>query len=68
MTTFTPGKAAMWPTLTVWGTLMTASLKMTLLALVAAFTLAACDNTIRGVGRDVGETADAVEDSVPPPQ
>jgi predicted small secreted protein len=27
-------------------------------------TLAACANTVRGVGRDINNTADAVEDSV----
>lgn len=32
------------------------------LGLVAAFTLAACENTIRGAGRDVQETAGAIED------
>ncbi|WP_181704182.1 entericidin A/B family lipoprotein [Chthonobacter albigriseus] len=31
--------------------------------LVAAFTLAACDNTVRGVGRDMRETGDAVQDT-----
>ena len=32
--------------------------------LVMAFMLAACDNTIRGIGRDVRETGDALQDSV----
>jgi len=27
-------------------------------------TVAACDNTIRGVGRDAQESGDAIEDSV----
>lgn len=30
--------------------------------LVSAFVLSACDNTVRGVGRDVRETGQAVED------
>lgn len=33
-------------------------------SLVGALTLAACDNTIRGVGRDVKESGNAVEDVV----
>jgi predicted small secreted protein len=32
--------------------------------LIAALALSACANTVRGVGRDVNATADAVEDSV----
>ncbi|PWV99002.1 entericidin EcnA/B family protein [Hoeflea marina] len=32
--------------------------------LLIALTLASCANTIRGVGRDVNASADAVEDSV----
>lgn len=32
-------------------------------ALVAAFGLAACDNTIRGAGKDVKETGDAIADT-----
>ena len=32
--------------------------------LVMAFLLAACDNTIRGIGRDIRETGDAIQDSV----
>lgn len=34
------------------------------LAGLLALGLAACDNTIRGVGQDVEDSADAVEDSV----
>ncbi|SJZ51464.1 entericidin A/B family lipoprotein [Consotaella salsifontis] len=34
------------------------------LILAAAVTLSACANTVRGVGRDVNSTADAVQDSV----
>ncbi|WP_181707854.1 entericidin A/B family lipoprotein [Chthonobacter rhizosphaerae] len=30
--------------------------------LISSFVLSACDNTVRGVGRDVRETGDAVED------
>lgn len=37
-------------------------LQIVVVGLVAAFTLAACDNTIRGVGRDARETGQAVED------
>jgi len=33
------------------------------LLLAASFGLAACENTIRGVGRDVQETGEAVEDT-----
>jgi predicted small secreted protein len=35
------------------------------LAAVLSFAglLAACDNTIRGIGQDINESADAVEDS-----
>ena len=32
--------------------------------LVVAGALAACDNTIRGVGADINEAVDAVDDSV----
>lgn len=32
--------------------------------LIAALALSACANTVRGVGRDVNATADAVEDSI----
>ena len=32
--------------------------------LLLALTLASCANTIRGVGRDVNQSVDAVEDSV----
>ncbi|MEQ8964564.1 MAG: entericidin A/B family lipoprotein [Azospirillaceae bacterium] len=35
-----------------------------LIALGTATALTACENTIRGVGQDVEETGDAVEDSV----
>ncbi|MEF2071452.1 entericidin EcnAB [Consotaella aegiceratis] len=34
------------------------------LVLATSFTLVACANTVRGVGRDVNATADAVQDSV----
>ncbi|MGU3400702.1 entericidin EcnAB [Brucella sp. BE17] len=32
--------------------------------ILCAFTLASCANTVRGVGRDVKGTANAVEESV----
>ncbi|MGB3501016.1 MAG: EncA/B family entericidin [Mesorhizobium sp.] len=32
--------------------------------LIAALAVTACANTVRGVGRDVKQTAQAVEDSV----
>ncbi|MDP2732912.1 MAG: entericidin EcnAB [Hoeflea sp.] len=32
--------------------------------LIIALTLASCANTVRGVGRDVNQTVDAVEDSI----
>lgn len=32
--------------------------------LIAALAVTACANTVRGVGRDVKATADAVEDTV----
>ncbi len=35
-------------------------------ALIAALSLTACANTIRGAGRDVRQTGDAVEDAVRP--
>lgn len=37
---------------------------LTAFALVAALFAASCANTVRGVGRDVNQTADAVEDSI----
>ena len=37
---------------------------VTLLVVVSAFTLAGCANTVRGMGKDVNNTADAIEDSV----
>lgn len=39
--------------------------KATLLVMLLGFTavVAACDNTIRGVGRDIQETGDALEDA-----
>lgn len=36
----------------------------TVAVLVGALFIAACANTVRGVGRDINATADAVEDSV----
>ena len=36
----------------------------TAFALIAALFAASCANTVRGVGRDVNQTADAVEDSI----
>ncbi|WP_075217483.1 entericidin A/B family lipoprotein [Mongoliimonas terrestris] len=41
---------------------MTKSYTAIVAVLVSAFVLAACDNTVRGVGRDVRETGQAVED------
>jgi predicted small secreted protein len=38
--------------------------RIVFIALLAAFGLAACENTVRGVGRDVQETGQAVEDTV----
>ena len=35
-----------------------------ILVLVSALFVSACANTVRGVGRDINQTADAVEDSV----
>jgi len=43
---------------------MNAIMRVSVLVLVFAIGLSACANTVRGVGRDVRETADAVEDSV----
>jgi predicted small secreted protein len=34
------------------------------LVVVAFMVLAGCANTVRGIGKDVNNTADAVEDSV----
>jgi predicted small secreted protein len=39
-------------------------LRMTILGLAMAGLLAACENTIRGVGEDVEDTGEAVEDAV----
>jgi predicted small secreted protein len=33
-------------------------------AVFLALGVAACDNTVRGAGRDINQTADAVSDSV----
>lgn len=43
---------------------MTNSRFLTALALIAAIFAASCANTVRGVGKDVNQTADAVEDAV----
>ncbi len=43
---------------------MTNSRFFTALALIAAILAASCANTVRGVGKDVNQTADAVEDAV----
>lgn len=43
---------------------MNAIMRVSVLVLIFAIGLSACANTVRGVGRDVRETADAVEDSV----
>ena len=43
---------------------MTITRVLTASALVCAIFLASCANTVRGVGRDVKDTANAVEDSV----
>lgn len=37
---------------------------VTVLALISVMALAACANTVRGAGRDINATVDAVEDSV----
>lgn len=34
------------------------------LLLVSVFALSACDNTIRGIGRDAEDTGDAISDAV----
>lgn len=38
--------------------------RMSMLVLIFAVGVSACANTVRGVGRDVRETAHAVEDAV----
>jgi predicted small secreted protein len=43
---------------------MTKTKLVTVCALICALLVASCANTVRGVSRDVRETADAVEDSV----
>jgi predicted small secreted protein len=43
---------------------MTIASKNTLCVLVCAFLLASCANTVRGVSRDVKDTASAVKDAV----
>jgi predicted small secreted protein len=43
---------------------MTIASKRALCAVVCALLLASCANTVRGVSRDVKDTASAVEDAV----
>ncbi len=43
---------------------MTTTRLFTIATIIAALFVASCANTVRGVGRDVNATADAVEDSV----
>ncbi len=43
---------------------MTIASKRAFCALVCAMLLASCANTVRGVSRDVKDTASAVEDAV----
>jgi predicted small secreted protein len=43
---------------------MTKTQILTVCALACAIFVASCANTVRGVGRDVRDTADAVEDTV----
>jgi predicted small secreted protein len=43
---------------------MTIARAFTASALICAILLASCANTVRGVSRDVKDTANAVEDSV----
>jgi predicted small secreted protein len=43
---------------------MTISAKNALCAIICAMLLASCANTVRGVSRDVKDTAAAVEDAV----
>ncbi|MCC0030029.1 MAG: entericidin EcnAB [Brucellaceae bacterium] len=35
-----------------------------IIAILSALVLSSCANTIRGIGRDVNETADAISDSI----
>ncbi len=35
-----------------------------ILAVLSALVLSSCANTVRGIGRDVNETADAISDSI----
>jgi predicted small secreted protein len=44
-------------------TLVKRGLHLVILAAIG-FTLAACENTIRGAGQDIEETGEAVEDAV----
>ncbi|MEX0407132.1 hypothetical protein ABGN05_15815 [Aquibium sp. LZ166] len=43
---------------------MTTSRYAAVCALICVMALSACANTVRGIGRDVNATADAVEDSI----
>ena len=43
---------------------MTSVRLVPIFALICVMALSACANTVRGIGRDVNATADAVEDSV----
>ncbi|MDP3896147.1 MAG: hypothetical protein Q8Q62_05685 [Mesorhizobium sp.] len=43
---------------------MTAARLVPVVALICVMALSACANTVRGVGRDINATADAVEDSI----
>ncbi|MGE0499454.1 MAG: EncA/B family entericidin [Rhizobiaceae bacterium] len=36
----------------------------TVFVLISALFVSACANTVRGVGRDLNQTADAIDDSV----
>jgi predicted small secreted protein len=43
---------------------MRASQLAVILTVLCAFVVASCANTVRGIGRDLNETARAIEDTV----
>lgn len=43
---------------------MTITRTFTIVAIISALFVASCANTVRGVGRDVKDTANAVQDAV----
>ena len=53
-----------WPEQQMGDRIMNSKRIIPIVAIICVMTLSACANTVRGVGRDINATADAVEDSV----